>query len=512
MRKTKEVLRLHFGLGMTRRDIARSLGISHSTVGDVIRRAKALGLSWPLPEDLCEADLERRMYTQRNAPRFARAPIDMQWVHRELARKGVTLQLLWFEYKQEHPDGYQYSQFCQHYHDWCRKLDLVMRQSHRAGEKMFVDFAGQTVPVANPQTGEIKPAYIFVAVLGASNYTFAEATPGQDLFSWITAHCHALEFFGGVPEIIVPDNPKAGVSRACRYEPDLNPTYQEMACHYGTVVIPARPRKPRDKAKVEVGVQVVERWILAALRNRTFFSLAELNRAIAKLLDRLNERPFRKLAGSRRQLFDTLDRPALKPLPAQPYEFAQWRKLRVNIDYHVEIEDNYYSVPHQLVRQEVEARITASLVEIFHKGQRVASHARAFGQGKYLTEERHMPLAHRQHLEWSPSRIMDWAGTVGPYTRELVKTVLQTRPHPEQGYRTSLGIIRLGRYYPPERLEAAAKKALACHALSYRSLKSILEKGLDRLPEAEPITVPTLHHQNLRGPAYYFNRQGGDQC
>ena len=511
MRKTKEVLRLHFGLGMSRRDIARSLGMSHSTVGDVIRRAKAIGLSWPLPDDLCEADLERRMYTSRNAPRFARPPIDMQWVHRELARKGVTLQLLWMEYKQTHPDGYQYSQFCQHYRDWCAKLDLVMRQNHRAGEKMFVDFAGQTVPVVDPQTGETKPAYIFVAVLGASNYTFAEATAGQDLFSWITAHRHALEFFGGVPEIIVPDNPRAGVSRACRYEPDLNPTYQEMACHYGTVVIPARPRHPRDKAKVEVGVQVVERWVLAALRNRTFFSLAELNQAIAKFVDRINERPFRKLAGSRRELFETLDKPALKPLPQQAYEFAQWTKRRVNIDYHVQIEHNYYSVPYQLVHQEVEARITTSTVEIFHKGQRVAAHTRAFGQGKYLTEKRHMPLAHQKHLEWSPSRLIDWAGTVGPYTQELVRTVLQTRPHPEQGYRTCLGIVRLARCYPTERLEAAAKKALACHALSYRSLKSILEKGLDRLAEAEPIMIPAVHHQNLRGPAYY-NQQGGDQC
>ena len=514
MRKIKETLRLHYELGMGMRQIARSLSISHSTVSDLIKRARKAGFSWPLPEELDEAALEARLYPHRVGSFPCRPAPDMEWVHRELRKKGVTLQLLWLEYKERHPDGYQYSQFCEHYRRWCQKLDVVMRQTHRAGEKMFVDFAGQTVPVVDPITGEVHAAYIFVAVLGASNYTYAEALPSQDLPSWIGAHCRALEFFGGVPEIVVPDNPRVGVSHPSYYEPDINPTYQEMAAHYGAVVIPARPRKPRDKAKVEVGVQVVERWILAALRNRTFTSLAELNQAIREALEKLNNRPFKKLEGSRRTLFETLEKPALKPLPPTRYAFATWKKARVNIDYHVEVDKNFYSVPYQLVRQEVEVRLTQTTVEVFSRGQRVASHPRSLARGQHVTDPRHMPAAHRKHLDWSPSRLLHWAGTVGPATAELVRVILESRPHPEQGYRACLGIIRLGKHYPPERLEAAARKALACGATSYRSLKSILEKGLDRLPlQKESVPNPVPDHTNLRGPAYFRGkREGCERC
>jgi transposase len=492
------------------RQIARSLSLAHSTVSDLIERAKAAGLTWPLPAGLSEVDLERKLYPGNANKAHPRSMPDLEWIHRELHRKGVTLQLLWLEYKQNQPDGYQYSQFCQLYRKWCRKLDVVMRQSHRAGEKLFVDYAGQTVPVVDPATGEVRPAQIFVAVLGASSYAYAEATWSQDLSSWIAAHTRAFAFFGGVTEVIVPDNLKAGVTHPSRYEPDLNPTYQEMAAHYGTVVIPARPEKPRDKAKVEVGVQVVERWILAVLRNRTFFSLDELNQAIGEALERLNNRPFKKLAGSRRSLFEQVDKPALKPLPPTPYEFAQWKKARVNIDYHVAVDGNYYSVPYQLVREEVDVRFTASTVEVLYKGERVASHRRSYRCGQYVTVTEHMPRAHQKHLEWSPSRLVNWAQTIGPQTAGLVQAILAARPHPEHGYRSCLGIIHLSRLYSADRLEAAAARALACRAFSYRSLKSILEAGLDKVPVAQgEAPAPVPEHANLRGAAYFAGEKAG---
>lgn len=511
MRKIKEILRLKWEVGLAARQIAHSLSISHSTVLDMLRRAERAGFTWPLP-DLDDATLETRLYPGNPDPARKRPEPDMAYIHRELRRKGVTLQLLWWEYKQTHPDGLQYSQFCEHYRQWQEKLDLVLRQSHRAGERMQVDFAGQTIPVIDRSTGEVRQAQIFVAVLAASNYTYAEALWSQELRSWITAHCHAFAFFEGVPEIIVPDNPKAGVTRACRYEPDLNPTYQEMAFYYGAAVIPARPRKPRDKGKVENAVQVVERWILAALRNRTFFSLHELNQAIQEALERLNNKPFQKLEGSRRTLYETIDKPALKPLPPHRYEFAEWRKAKVNIDYHVEVDHNYYSVPHQLVQASVDVRLTASTVEIMHGGKRVASHPRATGRGRYITQVQHRPVSHQKHVGWTPSRLVGWAESVGPQTGQLVARLLGDKPHPEQGYRACLGIMRLGKSYGVQRLEAAAARALACGACTYSSVKSILSRNLDQVPLQMPADEPaTAPHQNLRGPGYYA-KEGGQPC
>jgi len=503
MRKIKEILRLKWEVGLPARQIARSLSISHSTVLDMLRRFERSGLAWPV-SDMDDASLEAKLYPGNPEPNRKRPEPDMAYIHHEMARKGVTLQLLWYEYKQAHPDGLHYSQFCQRYREWRGKLDLVLRQSHRAGERMQVDFVGQTVPVVNRTSGEVLQAQLFIAVLPASNYTFAKAYASQDLRAWIAGHCDALEFFGGVPETIVPDNPKTGVNRACWYEPDLNPTYQDMATHYDTAVIPARPKKPRDKGKVEGAVLIVERQILAALRNRTFFSLYELNQAIGELLQKLNNKPFQKLEGTRCSLYEALDKPALKPLPPKRFEFAEWRKAKVNIDYHVEVDRNYYSVPYQLVHSTVDIRLTDSTVEVLHGSKRVAIHPRATGRGRYVTHVQHRPASHQKYLEWPPSRLVQWAESVGPQTAQLVATILERKPHPEQGYRSCMGIMRLGKKYGDERLEAAAARAIACQAFSYGSVKSILDRNLDQAPlPAPPDDRATPAHQNLRGPEYY---------
>jgi len=505
MRKIREILRLSLGEGLSRRQVGAATGSPYSTVADHLARARRAGLEWPLPEDMDDAELEARLFARAESPPSASRPLpDWVKVQNELRRKGVTLQLLWIEYRERHPEGYGYTQFCRHYRTWQGRLDLVMRQEHRAGEKLFVDFAGMTLPIVDPDTGEVWQAQLFVAVLGASNYTYAEALASQELPFWIGAHVHAFEFIGGCTAIVVPDNLRSAVSRAHRYEPDINRTYEEMAAHYGCAIIPARPYRPRDKAKAEQGVLLAERWILAALRHRTFFSLAEANAAIAERLAWMNARPFRKLPGSRRELFESLDRPALRPLPARPYEFATWHGAKVNIDYHVEVDRRWYSVPYQLVGQHCDTRVTVAVVEVFHRGKRVASHRRSRGQSRFTTEPAHMPESHRRHAEWTPSRIVAWAERSGPATGALVTEIMASRRHPEQGFRSCLGIMRLGRRYGDDRLEAAAVRALAIHAHSYRSVESILKAGLDGqpLPGDEPGTT-IGDHANVRGPAYY---------
>jgi len=506
MRKIRELLRLHLGEGLSRRQAAIAAGMPYATAADHLARAARAGLGWPLPAGLDDGQLQARLFVPPSArpPTELRPVPDWTLVHHELRRKGVTRQLAWLEYRERHPDGFGYSWFCQTYRSWQGRLDLVMRQEHRAGEKLFVDFAGMTIPITDPDTGEVWQAQLFVAVLGASNYTYAEALPSQALPHWISAHVHAFTFLGGCTAIIVPDNLRSAVSRAHRYEPDLNPTYAEMAAHYRSVIIPARPYKPRDKAKAEQGVLLAERWILAALRDRTFFSLAEANAAIAERLTWLNERPFKKLPGSRRELFESLDRPALRPLPAHPYEYAEWQSVKVNIDYHLEVDRHWYSVPHQLVGQHCDTRVTATIVEVLHKGRRVASHRRSTDGSRFTTEPAHMPEAHRRHAEWTPGRIVAWAERSGPATGALVTEIMASRPHPEQGFRSCLGIMRLGRRYGEDRLEAAAHRALAIRAPTYRSVESILKVGLDGvpLPGDEPgLTIGD--HANVRGPAYY---------
>lgn len=504
MRKTKEILRLHFGMGLTKRQTSRSCSLSHSTVCDYVRRAKGAGIGWPLPEGIDEATLEAKLFPGKTTPVLSEKPLPL-WadIHAELRKKGVTLQLLWIEYKHQYLDGYQYSRFCELYRRWEATLDLSLRQEYRAGEKMFVDFAGKGIEVIDPLTGDIKEAEIFVAVLGASNYTYAEAMESQDIPSWITAHIHAFEYYGGVPEITIPDNLKAGVSKACRYEPDLSPTYQDMAAYYGIAVIPARVRKPQDKAKVEAGVLLVTRWITAALRHHTFFSILEVNEKIWELLERLNMRKFKKLDSTRRELFETLDKPSLRPLPETRYQYAEWKKARVHIDYHIEVNGHFYSVPYQLVKKHVEVRLMAQTLEILYKGNRIATHQRSYAQGRFTTIPEHRPEKHKRYYEWTPSRMIQWAEKTGTDTATVVETILSGRVHPEQGYRTCLGIISLGRKYTPERLEAACKRAVAIQAYSYKSIKSILHNGLDRQPMPEAKEVKPIEHDNIRGEGYF---------
>ena len=507
MRKIKEVLRLRFGLGLHQDQIARSCSIGQATVHRYLEKAAAAKLVWPLAEDLDERRLDELLFPRRplrTAPQ-PRPGIDFAQLQSQLqTHKHLTLQLLWEEYRETHPEGYGYSRFCELYQRWNRTRDVVLRHDHKPGDKTFVDWAGDTVPVYDRQSGEVTPASIFVAVLGASTYTFARAAAGQGLASWIDCHVRAFEFFGGTTTLLIPDNPRTGVTRACRYEPDLNRTYHEMAQHYGIAVMPARPRKPRDKAKVENAVGIVERWILAALRHRKFFAMAELNDAIESLLERLNTRRFRKRDGTRASLFQQIDRPVLQPLPAERYVMAEWKTVRANIDYHVEIDRHYYSVPYQLAGQQLEARYTATTIELFQGGKRVTSHVRNSAAYRHTTIHEHMPKSHRAHLEWTPSRLVHWGETIGTATAEVIRTILASRPHPEMGYRACLGILRLAKTYSNDRLEAASQRALQLQACSYSSLRSILKRSLDRQTtlELEP-GKPGPRHENVRGHDYY---------
>lgn len=505
MRKIKDVLRLKQA-GLTDRQIGRSLTLSHTTVSTYLQRAAEAGVSWPLAEGMEEEQLQR-LLGNASGPSFSpsRPLPDMDYLHQELKRKGVTLQLLWEEYRVQHPQGYGYTQFCEYYGRWKKQLAPVLRQRYIAGEKTLVDWAGATLPWLNAAEKQAEEAFLFIGVLGASNYTFAEAFPNQQLDHWIEAHIHAFEFFGGVSQVLVPDNPRTGVHKACYYEPELNRTYAEMAAHYSTVVIPTRPYAPRDKAKAESAVLQAERRLLAALRDQTFFGVGQINTALRPLLTQLNERPFQKMEGSRRSLFEQVDQPALQPLPAHRYQIGYWREARANIDYHVQVDWHAYSVPYTLTQQRVEVRLSARTVEIFHQGRRVALHARSWERGGFTTDPAHRPKAHQQHLEWTPSRLIDWGKTIGPYTGQAVQTLLESKPHPEQGYRSCLGLRRLARDYGRERMEAACRRALHLHSVSYQSVKSILKRRLDQqpLPAATARSVPLSGHANLRGARYY---------
>ncbi len=507
MRNIKEILRQKWVLKRSHREVALSTGYSLGAVSATLKRAAEAGLDAVQLADLNDEQLAAKLYPAKVESPSRPVP-DCSYLHAERRRPGVTLELLHLEYLEQHPDGYRYTQFCDHYRAWLKQRKLTMRQEHRGGEKLFVDYAGKKPEIVNAQTGEIIEVELFVAVLGASSLTYAEATLTQQGPDFIASHVRAFKYIGGVPAAVVPDQLKSGVTTACRYEPGIQRTYEEMAGHYGTTVLPARPARPRDKAKVEVGVLQVERWILARLRNETFFSLAALNTRIAEELEHINSRPMRHYGVSRRELFERLDKPALRALPTTAFDYAEWRVARVNIDYHVVVDHHFYSVPFALCHEQVDVRLGGATVEVLYKGQRVASHARSRERGRHTTDAAHMPKSHQKQRDWTPSRIIDWAATIGPSTRELVGAILDDRPHPEQGYRSCLGILRLAKTYSGERLEAACARAVAVRARSYRHLESILKNGLDRLPTpalasaAAPAAFPQLH-ENIRGGDYY---------
>jgi len=503
MRKIKEVLRLGYERGLSMRQVARCCNLGRSTTQEYFRRFRATGLTWPLPEDLTDELLEKQLFPEKEAGQPVREPLNYLYLLQELARPNVTMALLWEEYKQTHPDGYQYSQFCNLIRSYRKTLNYSMRQEHKAGEKVFADF-GEGLKLIDPKTGKAIPTKLFVATWGASTFTFAAATLGEDLASWIEVNVDALEHFGCCPKAIVPDNLKAAVSRACRYEPDLNPTYAEFARHYGLVIFPARPYRPKDKPKVENAVRLAKRWILAKLRDRVFFSLAELNAAIFELLEILNNRHMKRLKKSRRELFELLDKPNALPLPEKRYEFAEWKKVTVSVDYHVCFDNHCYSVPYTLIHQPLEIRVTNQVIEIFKKGQRVCSHQRSYRQHQFTTKVEHMPKSHQQYLEWTPTRIESWAGKCGPAVKELVNKIMQGRKFPEQAYRSCLGIIRLGNRYAPERLDQACRRALAYRVESYQGVKNILIRGLDKLTSEEKSMAAPIQHENIRGSEYYL--------
>ena len=503
MRKIREALRLRAD-GLSGRQMALSLSLGRATVSDYMRRADVAGLSWPLPADLGDGDLERLLFPRTIGDvRGSHPQPDWAYTHGELRRKGVTLSLLWEEYRGVHPDGYGYSRFCELYTHWEGNLSPVMRQRHLAGERLFVDYAGATMDVVCPQTGEVRTAQLFVATLGASSYTYVEASWTQSLPDWISSHVRAFGFFGGAPAQVVSDNLKAGVTKACFYEPAINRTYADMAAHYDTAIVPARPKKPKDKAKVEGAVLLVERWIMARLRNQRFFSLDELNAAIRPLMEQLNGKVTRHLGASRRDLFETLDRPALKPLPVEPYAYAEWKECRVGLDYHVDVGRHYYSVPHQLLKQKLWVRITARTIEAYFKGRRVAAHQRTSGNRQHSTHRDHMPANHRFRTDWTPERIRRQAARIGPRTEAYVEVVMRERRHPEQGFRSCMGVLRLAKTFGRDRLEAACARAVEINARSYSSLHSILKNGLDRQPRPRAADEPAITHPNIRGAEYF---------
>ena len=509
MRRIREVLRLVLDCKLSNRKTGESLGIGRSSVDEYVRRASAAGLTWPLPPDLDDAALEAVLFPPTPPPsNVVRSEPDFIWIHEQLKQPGVNLSLLWHEYRERHSDGYQYSAFCAHYRRWQEMHTLSMRQVHRAGEKTFSDFAGTKISVVDPATGEVQYAHLFVTALGASGFSFGTAFWSEDTEAWCQGHVAAFEYFGGAPQLIVPDNPKAAVIKACAYEPELNTSFQQMAAHYSSAILPARVRHPKDKPKAEATVRLYKTWVIARLRQRTFFSLRELNEAIRELIDLANNKPFKKQPGSRREMFERLDKPALRPLPRDRWEFAESRIVRVDNSYHVDVDGRAYSVPHQLARKEVELRLTAKTVEVLFEGRRVTSHAR-LTSSEPATLKEHMPPNHRWYADWSPARFISWAASIGASTTQLIEQHLASTNHMEVSFRRCIGILKLAKAYGSDRLEAASQRALATGAISYRSIKSILKSGIDRrpLPPQESPTQLLILHENIRGASYYSNKE-----
>lgn len=502
MKKIKEIFRLK-ALGLSQREIAQSCNMGRTTVQDYLHRAERAGLTFQGIETLEEERIRELLGTRQQ--RYTRIfnEVDFEYISRELSKRSVTLRLLWEEYRIYNPAGYSYSTFCERFAAWSGRQKLSMRQVHRAGDKAFVDYAGQKIPWVDKETGEIHEASVFVAVLGFSNKTYAEASESEKLEHWLMAHRRALEYFGGVPACAVPDNLKSGVKKACFYDPELNPAYAEFARHYGAAILPARIRRPRDKAKVEAAVQIVERWIIAALRNETFFSIHQINLRIRELLEKLNAKTMRSYGMSREELFQKYEKAELKPLPEQPYEFGHWKVARVNLDYHIEIARHYYSVPCELVHQEIDVRITEKSVEIYHKFKRIVTHCLSEEPFRYTTVREHMPKSHQFVAEWSPSRLLSWASKIGTETARQAENLMNAREHPEQGYRAVLGILRLEKKFGRERLEAACQRANHFGIKSFRAIQNMLASGHDKLPLPDKASNPHASHSNIRGGRYF---------
>jgi len=504
MRKIREVLRLTHELGLSVRQVCEATGVGKTAVCEYVNRARVIGITWPIPQEITDAELEQRLFTLAGFHDGSTKPVpDWTKVHEELKRRGVTLMILWEEHRAAHVDGHGYSRFCELYGEWRKRLSPTMRQTHVAGDKLFVDWAGDTVPIIDPMTGEVHNAHLFVAALGASSYTYAEARWSETLPDWIGAHVNALDFIGGVPKALVPDNLKAGITKPSRYEPGVNRTYQDLADHYGCVVLPARVRRPRDKAKVEAAVGIVSRFVCGKLRNHRFFSLVELNDAVRECVTKINTKVMKSLKQSRNDLFVTLDRPALRELPKERYQYAEWKRCTVAPDYHVEVDDHYYSVPFTLLRESVDARLADGTVEVFHKGRRIASHLRSRLAHRHTTIPEHMPSSHRRYAEWSPARLLREAEKIGPATATLFAAIMKAKPHPEQGFRSCLGILSLIKSYGPERIEAAARRGNDIGATTYGSVKSILQNGLDRAFNQNTPDPSPIRHANIRGRGYY---------
>jgi transposase len=510
MRKIKEVLRQDQECGLSDRQIAESCKIGRTTVQEYLARARVSKVAWDKARDMSDDELEKLLFPGNTRSANSQPVPDWQVIHIERKKPGVTLQLLWEEYRANHGDGYGYSRFCDLYHTYVSTIDVRMRQTHKAGDKLFIDYSGKKAEIIDSATGEILHAEIFVAVMGASNYTYIEATMSQSLQDWIGSHVRAFEFFHGTTALLVPDNLRSAISKACRYDPETNPTYAALAEHYGTAVLPARPYEPRDKAKVEGGVLLAQRWILARLRHQRFFSLSELNAAIRKQLESFNERPFKKLPGCRKTAFDEIDRLALRPLPSIPFEFADWKKATVGFDYHVEFDHHYYSAPYQRAHQKIQIRATAQVIEVFHKGERIASHVRSNERGKYTTLKEHMPPQH-EFCKWTPGKFLNWALKLGKHILQVVRAVIESKPHPQQAFRACMGILQMGNQVGPERLDAACERALHYKSPRYGTVKNILENGQEYMPLPVSRQLPKLPaHRNIRGPAYFQLTLEGD--
>ncbi len=510
MRKIREIMRLRYSCKCSYSEISKSLGISKTTAIKCIKKVTTANISWPLPEGLDDEKLESILY--KSVKKFDRNESrnfpDWKIVHQELKRKGVTRQTLWEEYAEDNPGAIQYSQYCSGYREWLKSQKISMHQTHKGGEKLFVDYCGKTIAIYDSQTNEVQQAQIFVAVWGASNYTYAEASLSQNSPSWISSHVRAFEYFDCVPKVIVPDNLKSGVTKVCKYDPDINPSYSDLAQHYDFVVLPARAYRPKDKAKAEAGVLLVTRWILAVLRNRKFFSLGELNDAIKDLLVKLNEKNFQKIPGSRKSHFEKLDLPNARRLPDQRYLYTHVNFCRVNVDYHIVVDDHFYSVPYNHRGKKVKVRISEKVIEVFFKNHRIAIHKKSSQKWKYTTIPEHMPSFHKQYAEWTPSRIYTWAENVGEYTRIMCEQLISQSKHPEQGFRRCLGLLRQGKRFGDDRVEKACERAFNYKVFDYKKVKSILEYGLENnLQTGKTENQKIVHHENIRGSQYYFKEE-----